>query len=123
MFTRTVTAFFLTAVCVAACAANANTTVNSERARFSIETVAKGLEHPWGLAFLPDGRMLVTERGSRLRLVGTDGALSEPLTGLPEIFTQRQGGLLDIALDPAFAQNSRVYLTFSEPGGGGAGTA
>lgn len=97
--------------------------VTAKAQELKVETVAEGLEHPWGLAFLPDGRMLVTERGGRLRLVGTDGALSEPLTGLPEIFTQRQGGLLDIALDPAFAQNGRVYLTFSEPGGGGAGTA
>ncbi len=87
------------------------------------ETVASGLEHPWSLEFLPDGRMLVTERPGRLRLVNTDGTLSAPLAGLPEIHARGQGGLLDIALDPAFATNRTIYLSFAEPGEGGAGTA
>jgi glucose/arabinose dehydrogenase len=85
--------------------------------------VARGLEHPWGLAFLPDGRMLVTERPGRLRLVSRDGQLSEPLAGLPPIQTGGQGGLLDVALGPSFAQDRLVYLSFSEPGEGGASTA
>jgi len=85
--------------------------------------VAKGLEHPWGLAFLPDGRMLVTERPGRLRVVGKDGALSEPLTGVPRVQAGGQGGLLDVVLSPSFAQDRLVYLSFSEPGDGGAGTA
>jgi glucose/arabinose dehydrogenase len=82
------------------------------------------LESPWGLAFLPDGRMLVTERPGRLRIVTTDGKISEPLTGVPEVVAEGQGGLLDVALDPDFAANSLVYLSYSEPGeDGDAGTA
>ncbi len=88
-----------------------------------VETVASGLVHPWGLAFLPDGRMLVTERPGRLRIVATDGTLSAPLTGVPAVHAQGQGGLLDVAIDPDFATNSLVYLTYAEPGEGGAGTA
>ncbi len=87
------------------------------------ETVAKGLEHPWALAFLPDGRMLVTERPGRLRLVGSDGRVSQPLTGVPAVHARGQGGLLDVAIDPEFAENRLVYLSYAEPGEGGAGTA
>ena len=89
-----------------------------------VETIAKGLEHPWGLAFLPDGRMLVTERPGRLRLVAPDGQLSEPLGGVPRVAARGQGGLLDVALDPAFAQDRLVYLSLrGDRGGGRAGTA
>jgi glucose/arabinose dehydrogenase len=89
-----------------------------------VQTVADGLEHPWGLAFLPDGRMLVTERPGRLRIVGRDGRLSEPLAGVPQVLARGQGGLLDVALDPRFAANRLVYLSYAEPGEGGtAGTA
>ena len=80
------------------------------------ETVAEGLEHPWALAFLPDGRILVTERPGRLRIVGTDGRLSAPLAGVPAVHAVGQGGLLDVALDPKFAENRTVYLSYSEPG-------
>ena len=89
----------------------------------SVVTVSEGLEQPWGLAFLPDGRMLVTEKEGRLRLAGPDGSLSEPLAGVPEVYNNGQGGLLDVALDPDFAANQLVYLSFSEPGGEGGGTA
>jgi glucose/arabinose dehydrogenase len=85
--------------------------------------VASGLEHPWGLAFLPDGRMLVTERPGRMRIVSPDGQLSAPLSGVPKVYASGQGGLLDVALSPTFAQDRLVYLSFSEPGDGGAGTA
>ncbi|HEU4440055.1 MAG TPA: PQQ-dependent sugar dehydrogenase [Methylomirabilota bacterium] len=85
--------------------------------------VARGLQNPWGLAFLPDGRMLVTERPGRLRIVTPEGTLSEPLTGVPPVYARGQGGLLDVALGPGFAQDRFVYLAFSEPGEGGAGTA
>src|SRR5688572_17381300 len=88
-----------------------------------VVTVAKGLEHPWGLAFLPDGRMLVTEREGRMRIVAKDGAVSKPLAGLPKVHAKGQGGLLDVALDPQFAKNKTLYFSFSEPGEGGAGTA
>lgn len=83
------------------------------------ETVAEGLEHPWALAFLPDGRMLVTERPGRLRIVSDNGTLSEPLAGVPEVAARNQGGLLDVAVDPEFAQNRLIYLSFSEPGENG----
>jgi glucose/arabinose dehydrogenase len=85
--------------------------------------VAQGLDHPWGLAFLPDGRMLVTERPGRLRIVTRDGKLSEPLAGVPQVRAVSQGGLLDVALSPTFDQDRLVYLSFSEPGEGGAGVA
>jgi glucose/arabinose dehydrogenase len=86
-------------------------------------TVAKGLEHPWGLAFLPDGRMLVSERPGRLRIVERDGRLGAPLAGLPAVAVGGQGGLLDVVLHPQFATNRLVYWSFSEPGDGGASTA
>jgi glucose/arabinose dehydrogenase len=83
------------------------------------ETVASGLVHPWGLAFLPDGRMLITERPGRLRIVSPNGTLSPALTGVPAVVSSSQGGLLDVVLDPAFATNAMIYLSFSEPGAGG----
>jgi aldose sugar dehydrogenase len=86
-------------------------------------TVAEGLEHPWGIAFLPDGRALVTERPGRLRIVATDGKLGRPLAGVPEVHVINQGGLLDVALDPGFASNRLVYLSYTEPRDGGNGTA
>lgn len=88
-----------------------------------VVTVTGGLEHPWGLAFLPDGRALITERPGRLRLLGRDGRLSEPVGGVPPVVARGQGGLLDVAVDPAFADNRTIYLSFSEGGPGGAGTA
>jgi aldose sugar dehydrogenase len=84
-----------------------------------IQTVARGLEHPWGLAILPDGRFLVTERPGRLRLVTADGRLSAPLGGVPAVHASGQGGLLDVTLDPRFAENRIIYLSYSEPGSGG----
>lgn len=81
---------------------------------FQATTVAQGLKFPWGLAFLADGRMLVTEKAGALRLVGKDGALSEPLAGGPVVMNRGQGGLLDVALDPAFASNRLIYLSYAE---------
>jgi len=95
----------------------------TEKRSASVETVARGLANPWGLAFLPDGRMLVTERPGRLRLVGADGALSPPLAGVPQVAARGQGGLLDVALDPDFATSRLVFVTFAEPRPDGAGTA
>ena len=86
-------------------------------------TVAQGLQRPWGLAFLPDGRMLVTEKSGKLRIVELDGRLSEPLDGVPEVVTGGQGGLLDVELSPNFVQDRFVYLSYAEPGESGAGTA
>jgi len=95
----------------------------SSKANFEVVTVADGLEKPWGFAFLPDGRMLVTEKPGRLRIVSGDGTLSEPVAGVPKVAAVGQGGLLDVALDPDFADNHLIYLSFSEPGPGGSGTA
>jgi glucose/arabinose dehydrogenase len=88
-----------------------------------VQTIAKGLEHPWSLAFLPDKRILVTERPGRLRVVEPDGRVSEPLTGVPQVYASGQGGLLDVALSPAFDKDRLVYLSFAESGEGGAWTA
>lgn len=85
-------------------------------------TVATGLEHPWGIAFLPDGAMLVTERPGRLRLIRPDGGKTT-ITGTPEVLASGQGGMLDVALHPDFAANRLVYLTWSKAGPGGATTA
>jgi aldose sugar dehydrogenase len=82
-----------------------------------VETVAKGLEHPWGLQFLPGGRMLVTERPGRLRIVGEDGKISPPITGLPRVAANGQGGLLDVVLDPGFVRNRFIYWSYAEPRG------
>jgi glucose/arabinose dehydrogenase len=88
-----------------------------------VEIVARGLDHPWALEFLPDGRMLVTERPGRLRIVGASGRISPPLAGVPKVQASGQGGLLDVALDPDFGANRLIYLSYAEPGEGGAGTA
>lgn len=75
------------------------------------------------MVFMPDGRMLITERPGRLRVVTQTGALGTPITGLPAVQAQGQGGLLDVALDPAFATNNRIYISYTEAAGGAAGTA
>ncbi|PTM62092.1 PQQ-dependent sugar dehydrogenase [Phreatobacter oligotrophus] len=81
-------------------------------------TFARGLQHPWGLAFLPDGRFLVTERPGRLRLISRDGVVGPPLSGTPAVDATGQGGLLGIALSPSFARDRLVFLSFAEPRGG-----
>lgn len=88
--------------------------------KFQVQTVAKGLDHPWGLAFLPDGRALVTERVGRMRMLTRSGVLSPPLAGVPKVVTGEQAGLFGLALDPAFARTGLVFFAFMEarPGGG-----
>ena len=95
----------------------------SAAGNLAVETVARGLNHPWGLAFLPDGRLLVTERAGRMRIVGGEGALSAPVANVPKVFASGQGGLLDVALDRTYAQNSTIYFCYAEPASGGARTA
>jgi len=90
---------------------------------FDVKLVTRGLLHPWGMAFLPDGRMLVTERIGRLRIVTPDGKVSEPVKGVPAVFAEQQGGLLDVVLDPNFATNQLIYLSYAEPAGKTASTA
>ena len=90
---------------------------------FTVAPIAAELDHPWGIAVLPDGGMLVTERSGRLRLVSTEGKVGEPIAGVPEVVARGQGGLLDITLHPKFADNRLVYMSFSEGGDGGNSTA
>ena len=97
--------------------------LKTDTGEIAVETVARGLNHPWGAAFLPDGRMLVTERVGRLRMMGKDGQVSPPLDGVPRVVSRGQGGLLDVALDPAFTQNRLVYLSYAEARDGWAATA
>jgi glucose/arabinose dehydrogenase len=82
---------------------------------FDVVTVVEGLQNPWAVAFLPGGKMLITERPGRLRVLSADGKLSAPVTGLPAVDARGQGGLLDVALDPAFAKNGHIYWSYAEP--------
>jgi glucose/arabinose dehydrogenase len=126
----TALAWFAMIVLVTQCQAQAPQSGPAQRSptpapiegKVTAETVAQGLEHPWALAFLPDGRMLVTERTGRLSVVLEGGKLQE-VTGIPEVVARGQGGLLDIALDPDFNKNRLIYLSYAEAGEGGAGTA
>lgn len=97
--------------------------IRTEAASLRVVTVASGLENPWGMAFLPDGRILVTERPGRMRVVSKDGTVSPPLGNVPKVFDSGQGGLLDVTLDPDFARSRLLYFTYAEAGDGGAGTA
>jgi len=112
----------LAALLVAGCAAPAGSVepVRSERATFRVTTFAEGLERPWGGAFLPDGRLLVTERPGRMRLIGRDGTVSAPLARVPAVEARGQGGLLDVALAPDFATTRELYLCYAQRVEGGA---
>jgi glucose/arabinose dehydrogenase len=88
-----------------------------------VATFAEGLEHPWGIAALPDGSFLVTERPGRLRMVSAAGAVSAPLAGVPEVAARGQGGLLDVAVPPDFAATREVWLSYAKPVPGGSVTA
>lgn len=88
-----------------------------------VRVVAEGLKNPWGMVNLPDGRILITEKGGTMRIVTTSGKLSEPITGLPEVDDRGQGGLLDVAVDPEFATNRTIYWSFSQEVEGGTLTA
>ncbi len=102
--------------------AQSRDSVSSDTGTYTVETLAEGLSHPWGMALLPDGRLLVTEREGRLRILGTDHKLSAPIPGTPQVFAAGQGGLLDVALDPDFATNGYLYLSYAEPDGSKAST-
>ena len=110
--------------CAPALAQNRSAVINSEKHAFRIATLLTGLENPWSVAFLPDGRMLVTERVGRLRLVGLDFRLDPvPIEGLPETVARGQGGLFDVVLHPQYSQNGWIYWAYNAPGVGGWGTA
>ncbi|WP_147653657.1 PQQ-dependent sugar dehydrogenase [Vulcaniibacterium gelatinicum] len=105
-------------------AAQATSTAQSAAGQVRVTEIARGLEHPWAVALLPDGDFLVTERPGRLRRVSADGAVSSPLAGVPAVYAEGQGGLLDVVLAPDFATSQRIYLSYAEPGPDGtAGTA
>jgi aldose sugar dehydrogenase len=108
---------------VATAASAAPQTYPSSAGNLMVETIATGLANPWALAFLPDGRLVVTERAGRMRIVGKDGKLSSPLAGVPQVAARGQGGLHDVVLDRDYAQNSTIYFCFAEPASGGARTA
>lgn len=90
---------------------------------FDVRLVAEGLLFPWGMAFMPDGNVLVTEKIGQLRIITPDGHISAPVKGIPSVFAHQQGGLLDVTLDPDFANNRTIYLSYAEPEGSVASTA
>jgi len=98
-------------------------TISTATGPISIENVVSGLDQPWGMAFLPDGRLLVTEKPGRLRVISPEGTVSAPITGVPGTVNDGQGGFLDVAVHRDFARNGLVFLSFAEPGPGGAGVA
>jgi len=98
-------------------------TFTSSAGAIVVEAIAQGLEYPWALAFLRNGRMLVTERAGRMRIVTRDGKLSPAIAGVPEVFAQGEGGLLDVALDRGYAQNGTIYFFFAEQIAGGGRTS
>lgn len=110
------------ALFLAAAIAYAGQRIESEHHDFRVITIVDGLNHPWAMAFLPDGDVLVTERAGRLRVVRGGELLPDPVAGLPDVAAQGQGGLLDIALHPEFESNRLVYLSYAASGTGGQGT-
>jgi len=100
-----------------------NTSFQSSAGQLEVQTFASGLVHPWALAFLPDGKMLVTERPGRMRLVSAEGQLSAPLKNVPEVWASGQGGLLDVITDKNFAENRTIFFCYAERTGGGGRTA
>src|SRR5687768_4419882 len=103
----------LTALTVSGPALAVDETYTTEEAKIRVTTFASGLKNPWGLAALPDGGFLVTEKSGNLRFVTSGGKLSEPLKGVPKVDSRGQGGLLDVALDPQFQRNRLVYISYS----------
>jgi glucose/arabinose dehydrogenase len=123
MFMRLSLVAYALSLLAVACSPAPAETFRSTAGDITVETVAGGLINPWSLAFLPDGRLLVTERPGRMRIVTRDGKLSPPISGVPQVYASGQGGLHDVVLDRAFAQNQTIYFCFAEPAGSGARTA
>lgn len=122
---RTALTFLVAPMAIAAAgpAMAVDETFDTEAGAIAVSTHADGLAHPWAIEILPSGGMLVSEREGRLRHVSAEGAVSEPITGVPEVDARGQGGLLDVALDPQYDQNRTIYLSYAEAGEGGNGTA
>jgi glucose/arabinose dehydrogenase len=112
------------AICVIVAQHATAQTFKTQHYDVKLSVVADGLDHPWGMAFLPDGAVLVTERNrGTIRIVEKDGTLRLPLANTPRAYTSGQGGMLDVAVDPDFAASKLIYFSYAEPGEGGAGTA
>ena len=114
---------FLSVALLAASVASPPGFAQAPAAPAGTAVVVRGLTDPWAMAFLPDGRMLITEKAGQLRIATPDGRLSAPLAGLPAVAATGQCGLLDVVLDPQFSENRRLFFTFAEPGPGGNSTA
>ncbi len=95
----------------------------SEKGNFQVDTLYAGFDNPWSMTWLPDGRLLVTERKGEIWVFENDRYTGEKLTGLPEVYQRGQGGLMDIQLHPQYAENGWIYITYAKPGQGGGGTA
>ena len=122
LFGRSCAAAVLTLAAIVACAGEPKS-FKSEKHTFTVVTLVGGLQNPWGMAWLPDGQMLVTERAGRLRIVSKDFKLDpKPVEGLPKIVVGGQGGLFDVALHPAYKENGWIYISYNGPGEGGHGT-
>src|SRR5688572_2817247 len=106
---------YMVAALLLASPVQAQQVFKSDLGNIRVETVVSGLSNPWALAFLPDGRMLVTERGGHMRIATREGKLSPPLDGVPKVFSQNQGGLLDVILDREFTTNRTIYFCYSDP--------
>src|SRR5690554_1277228 len=117
---RTLMTIGITAALAISTASEAAEAVSTERHQLTVTTLTNKLEKPWGMAFLPSGDLLITEKSGALRQVQLDGTISAPLKGVPAVVDKSQGGLLDVAIDPNFAENQWVYISYSEadPAGG-----
>jgi glucose/arabinose dehydrogenase len=123
-FSANLSPLLMAASLLTACTATSNAQVfPSSAGNIMIETFAKGLDHPWALAFLPDGRILVTKRPGGMHIVAKDGKISPAFAGVPKVFASGQGGLHDVVLDRFYAENRTIYFCYAEPVSGGARTA
>ena len=123
-FVANLSPLLMAASLVMACTATTDAQVfPSSAGNIMIETFAKGLDHPWALAFLPDGGILVTERPGGMHIVAKDGKISSAFAGVPKVFASGQGGLHDVVLDRFYAENHTIYFCYAEPVSGGARTA
>jgi glucose/arabinose dehydrogenase len=111
------------ALLAAGCSPSDAQVFHSSAGDIAVETIARGLEHPWALAILPDGRVLVTERPGRMRIIEKDGKLSPAIVGVPKVFASGQGGLHDVVLDRGYVESHTIYFCYAEPVDGGARTA
>lgn len=118
MFFKQLARYFAVVVAATSPALSAQTEAPAApKTDITVETIATGLKNPWGMQFLPDGRMLVTERPGAMQIISKDGTISEPITGLPHVVQGGQAGLLDVLLAPDFATSGIIYFSYSEPRG------